>query len=139
MKIGHAIRKFRKSFSMDQKTLADKLNVSNKTISSWERNRTEPNMETIEKLCTIFQCSKSDFLDDDLDVSAVLNKYTIISNITSEPMVNAANRPSGESHPYSRFIASNPDFLETASKCTKEQLNAITKIMKLFCKQEKED
>lgn len=69
MNIGAAIKKLRLAKGWDQKNLAKKLNVSNKTISSWERNRTEPNMEMIEELCRLFECSKSDFFEETLSES----------------------------------------------------------------------
>lgn len=64
MNIGATIKAFRLLNSMDQKELADKLHVSNKTISSWESNRTQPKMEMIEEMCKVFNCKKSDFLSD---------------------------------------------------------------------------
>jgi len=64
MDIGGAIRKYRISNNMEQKELAKLLHVSDKTISSWETNRTQPKMEMIEAMCKIFNCQKSDFLDD---------------------------------------------------------------------------
>lgn len=64
MDIGSTIKLFRKQKGMEQKDLAERLNVSNKTISSWETNRTEPKMEMIDKMCAIFGCRRSDFLQD---------------------------------------------------------------------------
>lgn len=64
MDIGGTIKRFRKINNLEQKELAKLLNVSDRTISSWETNRTQPKMEIIEELCRIFKCQKSDFLDD---------------------------------------------------------------------------
>lgn len=64
MDIGGTIRKYRMSNNLEQKDLAKYLHVSDKTISSWETNRTQPKMEMIEAMCQIFHCQKSDFLDD---------------------------------------------------------------------------
>lgn len=64
MDIGGTIRKYRISNNLEQKDLAKFLHVSDKTISSWENNRTQPKMEMIEAMCQIFHCQKSDFLDD---------------------------------------------------------------------------
>lgn len=65
MNVGEAIKKLRQKNGLEQKQLADYLGVSNKTISSWEHNRTQPKMEMIERMCAIFNCSKSDFFDFD--------------------------------------------------------------------------
>lgn len=48
---------------MTQGELADKLNVTNKAISSWENDRTEPNMGMIEAMCKVFQCTKTELID----------------------------------------------------------------------------
>ena len=64
MNVGAAIKRLRKTHGWDQKDLARLLNVSNRTISSWETNRTEPNMDMIEKMCELFNCSKSEFFQE---------------------------------------------------------------------------
>jgi len=68
MDIGQRIRYFRRQYDMDQRDLGRAMNVSNRTISSWETGRTEPRIEMIDKMCQIFHCRRSDFLSDmDLD------------------------------------------------------------------------
>jgi len=74
MKIGQAIREMRLQKSLRQKDLAAILHVSDKTVSSWESNRTEPNMETIDALCKVFECSKSDFWDSATDYVITLSE-----------------------------------------------------------------
>ena len=64
MDVGATIKKFRKQRLLKQSELAYLLNVTPQAVSSWERNRTQPNMETIEHMCQIFGCKKSDFLDN---------------------------------------------------------------------------
>ena len=60
--IGDNIRRIREEKGMSQVELAEKLFVSDKTISSWEVNRTEPKMGMIEQLCVALHCQKSDIL-----------------------------------------------------------------------------
>lgn len=62
-KLGQNIKNFRTMKKMEQIDLAKRLNVSNKTISSWERGRTEPKMGMIEEMCKIFECTKSELLE----------------------------------------------------------------------------
>ena len=57
MNLGKRISKLRTLKKLSQEELAKKLFVSNKTISSWETNRTEPGLEDIVKLSEIFECS----------------------------------------------------------------------------------
>ncbi len=49
--IGTRIRNRRKELSISQKELGVKCHVGQATISSWEKDRTEPNMENIRALC----------------------------------------------------------------------------------------
>lgn len=53
MKYGEILRVGREKKSLTQQSLAKMLNVSDKTISAWEANRREPNIETFLKLIYI--------------------------------------------------------------------------------------
>lgn len=59
MNLGNRIATLRKNKKLTQQELADKLFVTDKTISSWEANRTEPNLELIVTLSNILDCSCS--------------------------------------------------------------------------------
>ena len=63
MNLGENIKALRERNSLKQSDLGKLLNVSNKTISSWEKNRTEPNIGMIEAMCKIFKCQKTDIID----------------------------------------------------------------------------
>ena len=56
MNIGKRICKLRKDKKMTQQELADRLFVTDKTISSWELGRTEPSSDLIIKLSEILDC-----------------------------------------------------------------------------------
>ena len=64
MDIGGVIKKYRKENKLKQSELAEKLHVTPQAISSWEKNRTQPKMEMIEQMCSIFHCQKSDFMSE---------------------------------------------------------------------------
>lgn len=59
MSCGKRISVLRKQKGFTQKELADILFVSDKAISSWEQNRTEPSLEFIMKLSEVLECSVS--------------------------------------------------------------------------------
>lgn len=63
MKIGKNIKAIRVSQNMEQKDLAEKLHISNKTISSWECDRTEPNIGMFEKIAEALNVTKTELLD----------------------------------------------------------------------------
>lgn len=73
MNIGRTIRELRTQKGMEQQELAALLHVSNRTVSSWETNRTEPKMEMIEAICQALECSKSDFLESSTDYVITLS------------------------------------------------------------------
>lgn len=57
MNLGKRLSKLRKAKKMMQEELANLLYVTNKTISSWESDRTEPSLEMLIKLSEILDCS----------------------------------------------------------------------------------
>lgn len=61
--IGKYIAKKRKEKNLTQAQLAEKLNVSNKTISKWENGNCMPDYGIIELLCSELNISISELLD----------------------------------------------------------------------------
>ncbi len=55
--LGKRISRYRRKNNLSQSELGDLLYVSDKTISSWENDRTTPDLNTIFKLATIFKTS----------------------------------------------------------------------------------
>lgn len=55
------IRFLREQIGKTQGELADLINVKRYTVSDWENERTEPDIESINNLCKIFNVS-SDYL-----------------------------------------------------------------------------
>ena len=65
MNYGDRISKLRQDKNITQRQLASKLFVTDKTISSWESNRTEPSLEMIIRLSQVLECSASYLLYGD--------------------------------------------------------------------------
>ncbi|MDW7670004.1 MAG: helix-turn-helix transcriptional regulator, partial [Bacillota bacterium] len=63
MSVGQNIRFYRKMLGWSQDRLGEEIGVSDKTISSWEVDRTEPSMGVIQKLAEIFGCDTSDLVN----------------------------------------------------------------------------
>lgn len=55
------LKELRKEKNMSQKALADVLNTTNSSVCDWERERNEPNLETLVKIAEFFDVS-TDFL-----------------------------------------------------------------------------
>jgi len=60
--MGDLICDKRKAKNMTQKDLADKLNVTDKAVSKWERGASYPDMITIPKLADILEISTDELL-----------------------------------------------------------------------------
>ena len=55
--IGETIKKLRIKNGLTQQQLADRLFVSDKTISSWESSRTEPDFNMLSDICNVLNVS----------------------------------------------------------------------------------
>ena len=55
------------SANMTQEMLAEKLNVSRQTISKWEMDAANPEMEKALEICKIFNCSLDNLFRADMD------------------------------------------------------------------------
>ena len=62
-KIGALIASLRKEKNLTQAELAERLNVSNKSISRWENGQTLPDYDQVLDLCAIFGIGAADFLN----------------------------------------------------------------------------
>ena len=58
---GTIVKQVRERKGMDQKELGEVVGVSDKTVSSWEINRTEPKMGIVQQLADYFGVS-TDYL-----------------------------------------------------------------------------
>lgn len=61
--MGELIAERRKEKGMTQKDLADKLNITDKAVSKWERNLACPDINTIPKLAELLGVSVEELLN----------------------------------------------------------------------------
>lgn len=74
--IGDNIKKIRLQRNMSQSELAEAIHVKRQTVSSWEVNRTEPNMGIIELLADALRCRKSDIIGEEAAASRDMSKLS---------------------------------------------------------------
>lgn len=75
VKIGKYIAGKRKALGMTQKQLAEKLNMSDKSVSKWERGVCLPDVSVYRELCEILGISINEFLaGEDIDAENVEKK-----------------------------------------------------------------
>ena len=63
MNYGSKIAELRKSNNLTQAELGAKLNVTAQAVSKWENGLSEPDIDSIKKLCELFSVSVDQFLD----------------------------------------------------------------------------
>lgn len=61
---GKNLKSLRKLNHMTQFQLAEKLNVSHKTISHWEKGYSEPQLDLLVKIKQVLGCSYEDLLEE---------------------------------------------------------------------------
>jgi transcriptional regulator with XRE-family HTH domain len=76
--IGDNIKKIRISRGLTQAQLADRVGVSEKTVSSWEVNRTEPKSALYVPIANVLNCDIGELVDGNKilpDDSLMLKKF----------------------------------------------------------------
>ena len=53
--IGKNIKQLRENANMTQEEMAEKLNVTRQAISNWETGKTQPDIDTLHKIATLFE------------------------------------------------------------------------------------
>ena len=61
--LGNTISKLRKEKNMTQQELAEKLNITDKAVSKWERGLSYPDITSISKLAKILDVDSSYLID----------------------------------------------------------------------------
>ena len=64
MTIGEKITHLRNAYGMSQETLAEKLSVSRQSVSKWEMDQTQPQIDKILLICEIFGITTDELLFD---------------------------------------------------------------------------
>ncbi|AQW21475.1 transcriptional regulator [Lentilactobacillus curieae] len=71
MQIGKKIKFYRTSMGITQTQLAEKINLSRKTVSSWETGRSLPDLQSLVSLSNIFDVPLDNLIKD----SQIINDY----------------------------------------------------------------
>ena len=79
MTIGEKITHLRNAAGISQEALADKLSVSRQSVSKWEMDQAQPQIDKILQICELFSVSTDDLLYD---------KKTIDRSPAGAPVMN---------------------------------------------------
>ncbi len=71
--LGNMIAQLRKEKGMTQLELAEKMGVTDKAVSKWERNLSLPDINAIPKLAEIFHLSIDDLMQSNIEKQTTSN------------------------------------------------------------------
>ena len=74
MKLGEKIAQLRKDKNMTQSELAEKMCITDKAVSKWERNLSSPDIRTIKKLAEVFDVSIEELMGEVAETTENENK-----------------------------------------------------------------
>lgn len=76
--VGRNIRKFRENKQMTQEDVAEKLNVSRQAVSNWETEKTQPDIESLQKLAQVLEVSVEELIyGTKRELTTVVNHNTV--------------------------------------------------------------
>lgn len=90
MELSEQLKRYRKQENLTQKQLALKLNVSDKTISSWETGRTYPDISLLINLSSVLNVSLDDFLKGDTETVEKIDKDLKLKRVYKWTLVAVA-------------------------------------------------
>ena len=61
--LGKNIMEFRRKNNLTQSELGQKLSISAQAVSKWEKGLSEPDIDTLKKMCEIFSCTINELTD----------------------------------------------------------------------------
>jgi len=81
MTIGQVLKDKRKEFQFTQEQLAEKIYVTNRTISNWETGKTTPDIDSLIRLANLFDLSLDNLLLEGSEVVENIKKYAEVKRI----------------------------------------------------------
>ena len=104
MSIGDNIKKYRNEKGISQEKLSNLLNISSRTLQNYEANRTEPPLDILIKISTIFDIGIDVLTNNDTKVLNDLKTLIDIKKTFQKEMKEARKRINEESELYIPLI-----------------------------------
>ena len=95
--IGQFIATKRREQNLTQEQLAEKIGVSNKTVSKWETGKTMPDYSVVELLCEVLNISVSEFIagkEKETDTNSTSNEEVALLSYKIEQLEKSKNTKS---------------------------------------------
>ena len=108
------LRRFLSEYGMTQADLAARLKVSPTTVSNWTKGEKSPRVDKIDAMCRIFNCRRSDFVEEESHQGYYFN---------------------GETAKVAQELFENPDLrmlFDAGRNATPEQLRMAAQMLRMF-------
>lgn len=80
--INENIRAYRENKNITQAELAEKLYVTRQAVSNWENGKTEPDIDTLNKIATVLEISIEELIYGFKRESTVIHNHNTAQHIT---------------------------------------------------------
>ena len=87
MVIGKKITELRKKYNLTQESLAEKIGVTRQTLSNWESNITNPDLNQADLLCKELKINITDLIDNNLEVNVKDNSNSILNKLINKEVI----------------------------------------------------
>ena len=88
--VGKNIKKFRENKKLTQDDMAEMLNVTRQAISNWETEKTQPDIDTLQKIAQVLEVSVEEIIyGTKREFTTVVNNNTV-KNVTKGLSFGAA-------------------------------------------------
>ena len=77
---------YRKSLGLTQKQIAEKLGLTEQAYQHYEYGDREPTLETLKRLCVIFDCTSDELLE--IDTTSARSKVLINHSFNNSKNIN---------------------------------------------------
>ena len=87
MELGQRLKNYRNLHKMSQEELADRVYVSRQTISSWENDKSYPDIHSLVLLSEIFNVSLDDLVKGDIEIMKEKINQNIIERFKKDNLI----------------------------------------------------
>lgn len=140
MGIGNNIKKWREFRNLKQTELAEMIGVSDKTVSSWEINRTEPKMGMVEKICAALNCKKTDIIGENIAEETDIECFNIqmgksnslYRSLAYQEAMNEVYYLDEDARNLAQFMFENPEYkvlFDASRKVKKEDIEFVKQMI----------
>lgn len=144
--LGKNIMEFRHKNNLTQSELGQKLNISSQAVSKWEKGLSEPDIDTIKKMCEIFSCTINELTDEGAEVEGTGQNVAAEEFSSPQPVEPViilgycakCNKPLHKPDEYKVVHEGRGPQMVLCNKCyLKKQYNVASIEQKEHCKERK--